>query len=63
MNSKPQRAQGGLGLLSHTISVQSLQESRAKFLTSREEKGGGRKAPGRDGEAGVLTRQKERERE
>ena len=32
MNSKPRREQGGLGLLSHTISVQSLQESIPKVL-------------------------------
>jgi len=52
MNSKPRRAQGGLGLLSHTISVQSLQESIPKIL-SLERKEGGREereeAPGGDG--------------
>ena len=47
-NSKPQRAQGGLGLLSHTISVQKSQESMPLILERRdeaerqgEERGGG----------------------
>ena len=51
MNSKPQRAQGGLGLFSHTISVQSLNNP---WITSypreerEEEQGGDREvAPGR----------------
>jgi len=66
-NSKAQRAQGGLGLLSHTISVQSLQESIPKIL-SLERKEGGRteRAPG-EGErprAALIAREKrERERE
>ena len=42
MNSKPRRAQGGLGLLSHTISVQSLQESIPKFLSLERKEGGER---------------------
>ena len=40
MNSKPRRAQGGMGLLSRSIHVQSLHKSMAKILTPREEKGG-----------------------
>ena len=40
MNSKPRRAQGGKGLLSRSIHVQSLHKSMAKILTPREEKGG-----------------------
>jgi len=40
MNSKPRRAQGGLGILSHTISVQSLQESIPKILSLERKKGG-----------------------
>jgi len=40
MNSKPWRAQGGLGLLSHTISVQSLQESIPKILSLERKEGG-----------------------
>ena len=47
LNSKPRRAQGGLGLLSHTISVQSLQESIPKILSLERKEGGGREAPGR----------------
>ena len=52
MNSKPRRAQGGLGLLSHTISVQRHKESIPLILVlgrrgrNREEirrKGGARK--------------------
>jgi len=52
MNSKPRRAQGGLGLLSHTISVQRPQESIPLILVlgrrarNREEtgrRGGARK--------------------
>jgi len=39
-NSKPRRAQGGMGLLSHSIHVQSLHKSMTKILTPREEKGG-----------------------
>ena len=35
MNSKPRRAQGGLGLLSRSISVQHPQESRAQNLERR----------------------------
>ena len=57
MNSKARRAQGGLGLLSHTISVQSLQESIPKILSlekegGREERSRRRRDPGRRG--GVL---------
>ena len=37
VNSKPQRAQGGKGLLSHTISVQSIQESMPLILEKRGE--------------------------
>ena len=65
MNSKPRRAQGGLGLLSRSISVQNLHNSMTKTPTSREEKRGTerrRRAPGRI-RGGVLLRQRERERE
>jgi len=51
MNSKPRRAQGGLGILSHTISVQSLQESIPKILSLERKKGGREEreeAPGGD---------------
>ena len=48
VNSKPRRAQGGLGLLSHTISVHRLQKSILLILERRdgaerqgEERGGG----------------------
>ena len=37
---KAQRAQGGLGLLSHTISVQSFQESIPKILSLERKEGG-----------------------
>jgi len=65
MKSKPRRALGGKGLLSHSISIQSLKNP---YLESypREEKGRrrGRErgAPGR-GAACVLSRENERERE
>jgi len=42
-NSKPRRAQGGKGLLSHSISIQSLKNPWLKHSIPREEKGGGRK--------------------
>ena len=60
MNPKPRRAQGGLGLLSRSISVQSLHNSIAKIPTSRGKKRGTerrRGAPGRR-RGGVLLRQK-----
>ena len=41
MNSKPRRAQGVLGLLSHTISVQKSQESILKILNLERKEGGG----------------------
>jgi len=41
INSKRRRAQGGLDLLSHTISVQSLQESIPKILSLERKEGGG----------------------
>jgi len=62
---KPRRAQGGLGLLSRSTSVQSLHNSMAKIPTSREEKRGTerrRGAPGRR-RGGVLLRPKNRESE
>jgi len=70
MNSKPRRAQGGLGLLSHTISVQRLQESIPLILVlgrrgrNREEtgrRGGARK--GRWCSAVLAGAGGERERE
>ena len=38
MNSKPRRAQGGMGLLSRTISVPKPQVSMAKNPSPREER-------------------------
>ena len=38
MNSKPRRAQGGMGLLSQTISVPNPQVSMAKNPSPREER-------------------------
>ena len=38
MNSKPRRAQGGMGLLSRTISVPNPQVSMAKNPSPREER-------------------------
>ena len=38
INSKPQRAQGGMGLLSRTISVPNPQVSMAKNPSPREER-------------------------
>ena len=60
MNSKPWRAQGGLGLLSHTISVQKSQESIPLILERRDgaERHGG---DARRGD-GVLLRSGKRER-
>jgi len=48
MNSKPRRAQGGLGLLSHTISVQRFQEFIPQIpREERKEKERRERAPGR----------------
>ena len=57
MNSKPRRAQGGMGLLSRSNLVQSLHKSMAKIPNSREERRGTgrRRAPG-SGRGGVLLR-------
>jgi len=55
-NLKAQRAQGGLGLLSHTISVQGLQKPIPKVLIQerrREEKNRGRR--GRQRERGAVA--------
>ena len=38
--SKPRRAQGGKGLLSHAMSVQSFQESIPKILSLERKEGG-----------------------
>ena len=51
MNSKPQRAQGGMGLLSRTISVQNPQLSIPLILREEREEekrgeGGGRQERG-----------------
>ena len=62
MNSKPRRAQGGLGLLSHIISAQSLQESIPKILSLERKEGGGREAPGRRVVCCPGAGKKERER-
>jgi hypothetical protein len=64
LKSKPRRAQGGMGLLSRSIHVQSLHKSMAKIPNSREGRKGTvreRGAPGRR-RGGVLLRQKERGR-
>ena len=67
MNSKPRRAQGGMGLLSRTISVQNPQESMTKNPSPREERRGTGKrgAPGSGSGGSVLApgeKGKERER-
>ena len=66
MNSKPRRAQGGLGLLSHTISVQSLQESIPKILSLERKEGenreGERRAPGGRRQLAVHAKEREKER-
>ena len=70
MNSKPQRAQGGLGLLSHTISVQKSQQSIPLILekrgrkreTGRERQGEGAREEVRAAVVFLLAR-RERERE
>ena len=49
-----------MGLLSHTISVQSLEESIPKNLSLERKAGGGR---GAREEGGVLSRCSKRERE
>ena len=54
MNSKPRRAQGGKGLLSRSISVQSLHKSIAKIPNSREEKRGTGRRGWRQGEEGGV---------
>ena len=38
MNSKPRRVQGGMGLLSRSILVQSLHKFMVKIPNSREER-------------------------
>ena len=68
MNSKPQRAQGGMGLLSQTISVQNPQVSMAKNPSPREERERTKRERGRREESCcsvlvLVKRQKERERE
>ena len=54
MNSKPRRAQGGLGFLSHTISVQGPQESIP--LIPREEREEERKKEEEEGAPGKGRR-------
>ena len=53
VNSKPRRVQGGMGLLSRSIHIQSLHKSMAKIPNSREERreqgGEGRQAQGEEG--------------
>ena len=62
MNSKPRRAQGGLGLLSHTISVQRSQESIPQ-IPREERKEKERRAPGEGGVLFWAQEKKEREGE
>jgi len=52
-DSKAQRAQGGKGFLSQSISVQESQKSMAKLSIPREEKGVGRKRT-EEGETGAT---------
>ena len=63
-NSKAQREQGGLGLLSHTISVQSLLESIPKILSLERKEGENREGEshGRE-EGGVRSLGQRSERE
>ena len=63
MISKPRRAQGGLGLLSHTISVQSLQESITKILSLERKEGGTEREAPEKGERGAGSVQTKKERE
>ena len=65
VNSNPRRAQGGMGLLSRSIHVQSLHKSMAKILTPREEKGGTGRRRGERQKEGVLrlAHREKRERE
>ena len=61
---KARRAQGGLGLLSHAISVQSLQESIPKILSlerRREEQEEREEAPAREKACSVQEKRRERE--
>jgi len=66
VSSKPQRAQGGKGLLSRSIHVQSLHKSMSKIPNSREERRGtGRRRGGRLGRgrsSGYQGKERERER-
>ena len=67
VSSKPRRAQGGKGLLSRSIHVQSLHQSMAKIPNSREERRGtGRRGAPRERTALFLRKgppERERERE
>ena len=64
MNSKPRRAQGEFGLLSHTISVHSFQESIPKILSLERKEGENREGEshGRE-EGGVRSLGQRSERE
>ena len=65
MKSKPRRAQGGKGLLSHSISVQSLKNPWFKSYPreEREEEQEGRERKRRTGGKGAAPGLEERERE
>ena len=65
MNSKPRRAQGGKGLLSRSIHVQSLHKSMSKIPNSREERRGTGKrgAPGSGSGGSVLAQGKSKKSE
>ena len=63
MNSKPLRAQGGMGLLSRTISIQNPQVSIPLIPTPREEEQRGREGRRKGRRRAAQAREKERERE
>ena len=62
MNPKPQRAQGGLGLLSRSISVQKSQQSIPKVLIL-ERRGRNREKRRAPGRGSVLSVRPGQERE
>ena len=64
VNSKPRRAQGGMGLLSRSIHEQNLHKSMTKIPNSREERRGtGRRTHGMRGGGSVLAPGKSTKRE
>ena len=62
VNSKPRRAQGGMGLLSRSISVQKLKNPSLREEREEEQRGReGRQAPG-EGRLFIAPGKKEEER-